>query len=154
MRVRLLWSLIALVLGLTLISYCFRNASLEVRLFFIYCGAMLAGGLRTPAFEPTNQQLWPLLLQTATQRYWFLPSLVLLFAVLWCAAFAQAKVIRCIGLGFASASLCRDIEGLEGPAPMYDVGFRQSAAEFDVAPPGTHVIIPIYPGGKWKIDLS
>jgi hypothetical protein len=152
MRVPLLWSLTALVLGLTLISYCFRYVSLEVRLFFIYCGAMLAGGLRTPAFESTNLQLWPLLLPIPGQRYWLFPSLVLLFAVLWCAAFAQARVIRCLGLGFALL-LCVGIWKDRRVRPLVDVGFRQSAAAFEAAPPGTHVTIPIYPGGNWKMDL-
>ena len=36
---------------------------------------------------------------------------------------------------------------------MDDMGFRQSAAAFEAVPPGTHVIIPIYPGGHWKMDL-
>jgi hypothetical protein len=153
MRAGVAWSLIALLLGITLILYCFRYVSLEVRLFFVYCGEALLGGLHTPAFAPTNQPLWPLLLDFGVRRYWFLPDLVLLFAVLWCAAFAQSKVVRSIGCCFAML-LCVGIWKDWRIPPMYDVGFRQSAAAFEAASPGTHMIIPVFPGGSsWKMDL-
>jgi hypothetical protein len=150
--IRLAWCLVALVLASALIAYCFRHVSLEVRLFFVYCAIALAGGLRTPAFQRTNEQLWPILLQASVRRYWFLPGLVLLFAVLWCAAFAKARVIRCIGVGFAML-LCVGIWRDWRIPPTADVGFRQGAAVFDAAAPGTHVTIPIAPGGNWKMDL-
>lgn len=151
-RVGLAWCLIALVLGSALIVYCLRHVSLEVRFFFGYCAIMLAAGLHTPAFHPTTEPLWPLLLQAAVRRYWFLPDLAVLFAVLWCAAFAQARAVRCIGLGF-TILLCVGIAKDWRIPPMYDVGFHRTAAAFDAAPPGTHMTIPVFPGGIWKMDL-
>jgi hypothetical protein len=73
--------------------------------------------------------------------------------VLWCAAFAESKVVRSIGCCFAML-LCVGIWKDWRIPPMYDVGFRQSAAAFEAASPGTHMIIPVFPGGSsWKMDL-
>jgi hypothetical protein len=151
-NVRFAWCVVAFLLGLALIAYCFRHVWIEVRLFFVFCATVLAGGLHTPAFAPTSQPLWPLLLQFAVRRYWFLPSLILLFAVLWCAMCARARVVRFLGVGFAMLLCLGTLREWIIP-PMGDVGFRQNAAKFEAAPPGTHVIIPIFPGGSWSMDL-
>lgn len=144
--------LVAAVVGLALIAYCFRFSRLEVRLFLLYCFALLAASLRSPLTPIVPVPLWDFILGTGGLRYWFFPSLAFLFAVLWCATLARSRVMRLAGIGLALILCVGIVQGWRIP-PLADFHFAQYAAEFEAAPPGTHVFIPLNPSAEWLMEL-
>ena len=144
------WSLVALVLGLAICGYCARFASLEIRLFFVYCFAIFAAGLRAPLIASANHEQWRALLAQTAQRYSFFPGLALLLAIVWCAASAPSSHMR-IAAWTMAMLLCVGIYRDWNIAPLPYMDFSEHAAVFKAAPPGTHVLIPIYP--DWTMEL-
>ena len=151
--------LVAAIVGLFLIAYCARFASLEVRMFFVYCFAMLAISLRSPLTPIINFPVWTLLLSTPSLRYWFFPGLAFLFAVLWCAMYARSRIVlwTCRALLLV---LCTGIVKDWRIKPLVDLHFSAYAAAFEAAPAGTHVTIPLNPiattpsDQAWQLDLT
>lgn len=145
-------SLCMFLLGIGLCVYCAMSLRVEVRLFFVYCFLIFVSGLRTPGFALGDSKLWDLLLTIPSQRYSFFPGLALIFAILWCAGFARHRVVRvtCVVLTLAlSVGVCTDWKVRTLPW----LNLREQAAELKAARPGQHVLLPVYPGGDWKIDL-
>jgi hypothetical protein len=136
--------LIAAIVGLIIIGYCFRFASLELRLFFIYCFGLLAASLRSPLTPVLNMPLWTLLLSSASIRYWFFPGLAFLLATLWCAMFARSRLFKWASVALLLI-LCTGIVQDWRLRPLVDLHFPQYAARFEAAAPGTRVIIPLNP---------
>lgn len=151
--------LVAAIVGLGLIAYCFRSTTLELRLFLIYCFVVLAAGLRSPLTPVVNVPLWTLVLSSASLRYWFLPGLAFLFAILWCASFARSRIVRITSFVLI-AVLCTGIVQDWRLKPLANLNFPAYAAIFQTATPGTHVIIPlnpapVNPGDQlWQMELT
>lgn len=145
-------SLIMFAAGIALIAYCFRFASTELRLFLVYCFAIFAAGLRSPYFIYSPRPLWAQLLVTPSQRYSFFPSLALLFAILLCALHGRGpfRVTGLLLLLLACVGVVRDWR--IPPIPFYD--FPRDAAQFAAAPPGTKVVLPVFPVyPDWYMEL-
>lgn len=136
-------SLIALLVGLALIAYCFRSASIEVRLFLIYCFAVFGASMRSPYFIYSPRPLWEQLLVTPAQRYSFFPSLALLFAILWCALYGH-RLFRAAGVLLALITCAGVVRDWKIPPIPYSE-FPHEAAIFEAAPPGTTVTLAVYP---------
>ena len=136
-------SLAALLIGLALIAYCFRFATLEVKLFLVFCFAVFAAGIRSPYFIYSPRPLWEQLLITPAQRYSFFPSLALLFAILWCALLGR-RFFRMAGMLLALITCLGIIRDWKIPSLPYK-DFSQDAAVFEAAPAGTTVTLPVFP---------
>lgn len=154
-RYPLIVCLAALLIGLVLLIYCARFVSLEVRIFFVYCSLVFAASLKSPLLPYyTKGPQWMTLLIAPSLRYWFFPSLAFLFALLWCMCFAKSRPIRWLGAALALL-LCQGIWRDWRVPPMQDLHFQQYAAQFEAAPPGTRVIIPLNPPtGEWYMELT
>lgn len=151
-KLPLVCSLVALLGGAAMIGYCLRFAPFEVRLFLLYCFAVLAAGLRSPYFIYSPRPLWAQLLDTASQRYSFFPGLALLFAILWCAFYAtrHVRIGALVLVLIASVGVVMDWK--IPPIPYRE--FPRQAAAFAAAPPGSLVVIPVYPvNPSWKMEL-
>ncbi len=145
---------IAAVIGLAISIYCFRFASLEVRLFFLYCAAIFAASMRSPLLPTTSLPLWDFMLSASSIRYWFFPSLIFLFSILWCMIYARNAIMKWTAVALA-VILLQGIYRDWRIAPLVDMHFAQQAAIFQAAPPGTHVSIPLNPPtGEWHVDLT
>ena len=152
LKLPLVVSLGMLLLGLALCVYCAMSLSAEVRLFFIFCLLIFAGGLRSPGVAVNIQNVWDGLLVIPSQRYSFFPGLALIFAVLWCTGFARNRVIRMTGAALTLAlciGVCTDWKVPRLPR----LDLRQQAATLNAARPGQHVVLAVYPGGDWQIKL-
>ena len=151
-------SLIAAVVGLSIVAYCFRFCSLPLRLFFIYCAALFAASLRSPLTPVLNMPLWTLLLSSASLRYWFFPGMAFLAAILWCALFARSRLFRFTGAALLLV-LCTGIWQDWRLRPLVNLDFPAYAARLNEAEPGTHVVIPLNPvvinpmDEVWQMDL-
>jgi hypothetical protein len=144
---------ISLLIGLALIVYCWRGARAEVRLFFLFCFAVLAASLRSPIVPPTQLPLWQAILGTPSLRYWYFPSLVFLWALLWCACYARSRGFRVIGALFTVLLIQGVIRDWHIP-PLKDFHFPEYAAQFEAAPPGTTMRIPLNPDIAWYMELT
>jgi hypothetical protein len=152
-RHSLLVCLIALLVGLAVIAYCSRRAPLEVRLFFFYCFAILAASLRAPLLPPTPFPLWESILRVASIRYWYFPSLVFLWSLLWCALYARSLVARAAGI-LLTLVLIQGIARDWRIPPFVDLHFPEYAHQFEAAPPGTYMKIPLNPPPEWFMEIT
>jgi hypothetical protein len=149
-----LWvCLVSLLIGLTVIAYCSRRAPLEVRLFFLYCFGILVASLRSPLVPPTPFPLWETILHYASIRYWYFPSLIFVWSLLWCAFFARSRVFRVGGILLALVLLQGIVRDWRIP-PFEDLHFPDYAAQFEAAPPGTYMKIPLNPQPEWFMEIT
>jgi hypothetical protein len=147
--------LVVLLIGLAVIAYCSRRASLEVRLFFLFCVCVLASSLYSPLvpLTPHPLPLWEAILRQPALRYWFFPSLILLWALLWCACYARSRVFRAGGILLA-LMLCQGIIRDWRILPLENLHFPEYAAQFEAAAPGTRMQIPLNPPPDWYMELT
>jgi hypothetical protein len=130
--------------------YCVRWANLELKLFILYCAALLAASLRTPYVDFAKPG-WEVLVSAPSHRYWFFPMLAFVWSSIWCARYAANRLLRIP----STALLLLMIIGIVADRryrPFHDEHFLQYARYVEEAPPGTHVTIPIVPDG-WKMEL-
>lgn len=144
--------LISLLIGVALITYCWLRASAEVRLFFLFSISVLAASLRSPIISPNSPLLpWEALLEVASLRYWYFPGIIFLWSVLWCAWEARSRLFRVAGVLLALLLVQGIVRDWRVP-PLEDLHFSEYAAQFEAAPRGASVTIPINPPG-WSMDL-
>jgi hypothetical protein len=149
----LLPCLIVFLIGLAVIAYCSRRASLEVRLFFLFCLSILVASLRSPLLPPTDTPLWQAILTVASIRYWYLPSLIFLWSLLWCACYARSRLFRATGILLTLFLLQGIVRDWRIP-PLKDLRFPEYAAQFEAAPAGTSVKIPLNPPPAWFTEIT
>jgi hypothetical protein len=97
--------------------------------------------------------LWEAILRTPSIRYWYFPSLVFLWSLLWCACYAPSRIFRATGILLALILVQGIIRDWSIP-PLKDLDFPEYAAQFEAAPPGTHMKIPLNPLPAWFMELT
>lgn len=144
-------SSIATIVALPLMLYVLRYAPLELKLFVVFCFAVFALGLARPLAGPPDQPQWVYLsIPGRCNRYYFFPTLAFLASLLWLSQRAASKILR---YG-AVALLCLLPVGIHRDwtyPPFNDYHFWEYASEFEHAPAGTTVSIPINPGMVMRI---
>jgi hypothetical protein len=134
------------VCGTAILLYCSLKARLELRLFIVFCAGLFAASLISPQAAIGVPQ-WEILLRTHGCRYWFLPMLAFLWALIWCATDLPRghglKVIAMVALSSMIIGVKHDWR-----YPHFaDQRFPDSVNKFASSPAGTAVIIPICPKG-------
>lgn len=160
---RLAIVLIAL-LGASVLFHTLLKAPVELKLFILFCCALLAASLNRPLIITSLPQ-WRALLVIPGARYWFYPMLAFLWSLVWCASEDRNKFFQKLGvlaLLLMMIGVVRDWKY----SPYKDMNFREYARKFNTAPSGTWVEIPINPapvvfsdGGKlhsieWAVRLK
>jgi hypothetical protein len=146
----------AAVLGLAILVYVLRYAPLEIRLFVLFGFTVLALGLTHPMPGVSSEPAWELMSFPGTgNRYYFLPMIAFLTSLCWIVLAAPSLRIRWLAgalLLFMPIGIVRDWEY----PPFADLHFREYAARFEAAAPGTKVIIPINPvsAAHWTMELT
>jgi hypothetical protein len=130
--------------------YCFRSANLELKLFILYCAAVLGASLRSP-YVAGSKPLWEVLAGATASRYWFLPMLAFAWSAIWCARYAINRLSRIASTGILLLMIIGVVTDWRYPAPP-DEHFPQSVRRVQDARPGTQLTIPIVPDG-WQILL-
>ena len=95
------------LLASALIGYCFWKASLELRLFLIYCFVLYAASLKNPLISYDKPQ-WLVLEDAPGLRYWFFPMLALVWSAAWCIAPTGSRLFRIL----AGAALVLMLSGI------------------------------------------
>jgi hypothetical protein len=130
--------------------YCFRSASFELKLFILYCAAVLAASLRSPNVAG-SKPLWEVLAGATASRYWFLPMLAFVWSAAWCARYATNRLWRIASTGILLLMIIGVVTDWRYPSPP-DEHFPQYARQLQDAKPGTRVTIPIAHDG-WQMEL-
>jgi hypothetical protein len=145
-------ALISMVtIGLFVLLYALRYGPFELKMFVLFCFGVLALGLARPLAGTAAHPQWAYLcLPGRGNRYYFFPMIGYLASLFWIASRAPIKGVRY----FAIALLCLLPIGIYGDwsyPPFQDYNFRQYAQQFERAPSGTKVSIPINPGMTMEI---
>jgi hypothetical protein len=137
---------VAATVGLAVVLYALRYSPFELKVFIVFCFAVLALGLARPlAGSPAHPQWAWLCIPGRGNRYYFLPMLGFLASLFWMAMpVASTRVLR----HFAVALLLLLPVGVFrewSHPPFEDFHFQKYAEQFESAPAGTKIAIPINP---------
>jgi len=143
---------IATLVGLAVVLYALRYAPFELKVFILFSFAVLTLGLARPLAGAPNHPQWAwLCIPGRGNRYYFLPMLGFLASLLWMATPATPpRGLRY----FAVALLLLLPVGIYrewSHPPFDDYHFQQYAEQFEHAPAGTKIAIPINPGMTMEI---
>jgi hypothetical protein len=146
---------IAFVIGLAILFYALRYAPAELKLFILFGFAVLSLSLARPIPGSLPQPQWELLAFPGHgNRYYFLPSIAFLAALVWIASSAS-RVPRWIAgllLLFLPLGIVRDWRYPD----FVDLHFQEYASKFEQSPPGTKISIPLNPvnAAHWTMELT
>jgi hypothetical protein len=144
----------ATVLGLTALLLLAWRGPAELRIFIAFAAILLALALLRP---DSSLPLWPALAvgPEAAGRYFFIPQLAVLAALVWLAVEPRLPALRIGAAVLLTASLVLTFpSGWRYPS-LRPTGFRQAAAVFAAAPVGTTLTFPLNPGtGIWRMTLT
>lgn len=146
---------VALVAGLVIVGYSGLFAPLRLRLFLLFAALVLMLALVRPFVDPdSSQPQWELLqFPGLGNRYYFYPMLAFFACLLWMVGIGTptTRLARCLALPLLlmlPVGICQDWRH-----PAYkERHFRDYAAAFESAAPGTKFTIPINPTG-WQMNL-
>lgn len=144
--------LCAALIGCAALAYCLAFARAEIKLLVGFCLLIFAASLLNPKVSDTEPQ-WRILNLMYGARYWFFPTIALVWSLIWCATtdrnkslvrWAAAILLFCMIFG-----VFRDWE-----YPAYpNRNFSAYAQQFENAKKGTTIAIPEYPDG-WQVKLT
>lgn len=154
--------------GLAAMLAATLRGPLPLRLFNIFGALVLGAGLASPLILPSGAQ-WPGLLLAPLNggvRYFFIAELGWLSSLAWLLLCVLPGVVRhvarrpraaaaAVGVATATAVGVFTVSTvLNWPYPPYeDTHFHEHVAEFEAAPPGSTVTIPLNPPG-WSMVLD
>ena len=144
---------IATGLGLAFLLYALRYAPAELKLFIAFSFCVFALSLAWPLAGAPDQPQWEWLRFPGTSnRYYYLPIMSFLAALLWIVDCAKSRTVRLCGavlLLVLPIGIRRD---WRYPA-FADMHFREYASQFHTVPSGTRIVIPINPP-PWTMELT
>ena len=140
---------VAVLFGVTMIAAALRWGTLGYRFFVAYSAIWLLAALRRPMILGPKP-LWQALLDDPGGRYFFFPTIVFLWAAIYCAMRAPARTFRVAGYATLLLTLFGTVRKWEYDA-YPDRRFALYAEEVQQAKHGDHIIIPIHP--EWKMEL-
>jgi len=150
---------VSMLVGLAVVVVCARHAPTRLKLFLLFAGLEFFAALRNPlASMETYYYQWDLLqIPGVGNRYYFYPMIALIASLVWAyGSNSLPKVTR----GFAAALLLCLPLGIFMDfqyRPLVDLQFKALAQEFEKAPPGTQIRIPVNPvtrGYDWTLQLT
>jgi hypothetical protein len=140
--------------GVAAILYAVWRGPIELKLFILFVSLVFGAVLADPLVSLTGTQWEFLGVPGAGNRYFFLPTIAFLAALLWLAADsgmprksirrAAVTVLLILPVGIGTDWHYRSFVDLHFPA---------YARTFEEAAPGTHLTIPINPP-DWSMELS
>lgn len=145
----------AFVIGIGILLYALRYAPAELKLFVLFGFAVLALSLAHPIPSDLPQPMWELMsVPGHGNRYYFLPSIAFMAALVWIASSAPKapRWIAWLLLLLLPLGIYRDWR-----YPKFvDLHFQEYASKFNAAPPGTKITIPLNPvnGAHWTMELT
>ena len=141
----------ATIFGLIVAFYLFAKASVQVRLIMFYAAMICVTGLAWPAVTLEPGQ-WSVIANNPTAlRYWFVPGFAFYLSLIYLVFTERTKVTTYVSASLLFVCLYGVVRDFRID-PLKDLEFKARASEFENAPPGTIITIPINP--DWKMELT
>lgn len=137
--------------GITIAAFCFARSPLPMKIFVLLTSALLGVSLLSPtAYPPQGSTMWQLLAGAGGIRYWYFPSLVFVWLLLW--GFQNEtrplKTVSAVLLCIMCFGIVRDWR----IPPFTDMHWAENAQRVESLPAGTAIVFPENPQG-WDIRL-
>jgi len=141
------------IAALAVTAWIFRHGSLEMRCALLFTAMMLAASLASPVVVGGGGEQWPTMMMPGVgERYWFIPRLMIVVAVLWIATQRVSKWARAVGAAMMLAILISCVVHwhiVRAPGIYFDMYVHV----FDALPVGAQLRIPINPP-PWAVQLT
>ena len=148
-----IFSCCVVVAALAVTAWIFRHGSLEMRCALLFTALMLAASLASPVVVVGGAEQWPTMMMPGVgERYWFIPRLMLVVAVLWIATQRVSKWARAAGAAMMLAILISSAihwHLVRAPGMYWDPYLHV----FNALPVGAQLKIPINPP-PWTLLLT
>ncbi len=139
------------LIGFGLLAYAFIKSKLELRLLIIFSFMLVFSALAFPAITSDAPQ-WTMMWKPGIgSRYWLIPIFCCFAALLYLARNAEISFVRYASVALLVFSLFGIAADWKYPR-FKDLEFQKYAAEFESAPAGVEVSIPINPE-PWDMRL-
>lgn len=147
----LAWSDALLVLGALVVCYVMVRAPLELRLFNLFVGFVLAASLLTPVATGKKAQ-WLVLSLDPSIRYWFFPALALSFDIIWLVFATGPRTARALGVVLLLALCCLALRVDWSYRPLRQLNWAAQVQRFASKKSGTRFTFVIDPKA-WHMTL-
>lgn len=137
-------------IGVLTIGYAFLKAKSELRLLIVFACLIVMTALIMPAISRDDPQWQIMAREMVGSRYWLIPIFTFFASAMWIAFRSKVRGMRYAYAGVLILSLTGIYADWRQPK-FQDLKFREHAAEFDAAPAGAVVVIPINP--NWEMRL-
>ena len=137
--------------GMAIAFFLFAKASASVRLIMLYAAMICVTALAWPAVTLEPGQWTVIASHPTALRYWFVPGFAFYLGLIYLLFKNKTKVAWYLSVGLLLISLYGVIKDFRID-PLKDLDFKTRAVEFENAPSGTVVTIPINP--DWKMELT
>lgn len=137
--------------GFGLLVFAFIKAKLELRLALIFAFMIVFSALAFPAISSDVPQWSAMWTPGIGSRYWLIPIFCFLVSLLYLAKNAEFLPVRYASFFLLVLSLAGIAADWKHPR-FTDLEFQKYAAEFEKAPVGEEVVIPINPE-PWEMRL-
>ncbi len=138
------------LIGFALLIYGFIKANLELRLLMFFAFLIICGALLSPAASSFIPQWQALQTPGTGSRYWLIPIFCAFILLFYLVRRAEISFVRYACVSLLILSLFGIVSDWKYPR-FKDLEFQKHAAEFENAPAGTEVVIPINP--DWEMRL-
>jgi hypothetical protein len=146
---RRVYAVVIAIVGIAILLYVLWNARREVQLFIAFACMVLAGSLINPTAPAPK---WLNISPQWGMRYWFLPMLAFVVALVWMAGNGRPRSVRltaAVILSLMSVGIVRDWRY----RPFSDLQFGDYARTYSSMPRGSNLVIPLNPRG-WSMTLT
>ena len=139
------------IFGTLFVALSYFKSNLSMKLFIILTSTLLAASLISPtSYPPPGDTEWQQLSEAIGIRYWYFPTLVFAWSILFCfrSRTAILRIVSATLLFLMCFGIVRDWRY----SAYEDMHFAEYAKRVEAAPPGTIVTIPQNPKG-WNLQL-
>ena len=143
-------SIVFCLLGVFIMFFAIRCGPLEYRLLGIFSLILFAASLKSPVIFGDGTR-WQLLLADSGMRYFFLPSLVLLWGLVYCAWAAPSHGLKALAGVMLALTTLEVARHWEYPR-LQDMHYASEVRRVEQAPRGEVVHLPIVPS-PWNMTL-
>ena len=134
------------------VLYALLHGSLELRCFLFFALLVLAAALTFPTVEPVYYQWDVFLVPEWGMRYWYIPKLAVMVALIWLLGRGRPLAIRLTAAGLTCIMAFALVTHWRYPA-FPDFHFDSYVRMFEQLPPGATGQFRLNPGGPWIMKL-
>jgi hypothetical protein len=142
---------IATVSGLIIAAFALTRAPLPMKLLALYATLLLSGALALPSsYAPPGSGQWEMIARAGAVRYWFLPTLTVIWLLLY-GVTSRIGFLKVVS-GALLFVLCFGIV-VQWRRPAFpDLNYAAEVQRIEAAPAGTTLWIPLNPEG-WRMRI-